>query len=967
MQHTPFSRISNLCFSVDGVNEIITESYVDVRNKEIMKGNLPMPDGIYDPHMGTTDYSWDCLTCGNKKAICPGHYGSMDLKYPVKSPLYRDELLKWLKIICYYCGNIVVTIKKNIPNNEILSFLVKNARAVKKCSVCDKKHLHVIKDKKKPAVFYRIDESNIKNIKLNQFYNHQIQEVLDRLSDESVIKLGKPLRSHPRKFILKTIRVPPNTIRPDIRRIGGARSSNPDSTSLLKTIKEINEALPEEIPPNEQIIKELDEMYFNLDMTYFAMIKGGGGGEVKFVTNTNKPPVAIAEHWAKKEGRIRMNLMGKRTNYMIRSVITGDSLIKIDEVGISQSHAMSIEIPETVSQKNIKRLSTYFYNGANRYPGCKRIIKKSDGYTYRIEHMDEKYILQEGDIIMRDMIDGDPVLLNRQPSLFFASIQGLKAVIMDSSDNIRLNPAVCNGFNADFDGDNMNIIIPQNIMARTEVNNISKAHRWFLSLKDQTPLAGAFYDCLIGLSEFTNSGVYFDKWHAMELFNNIYSDNTNFNFREKKYTNRELISRLLPEINLINKKPSMYKEQYHGLLKYNKDDINIIIKRGKLQSGILDKNTTGQNKKGSIFHIIAKEYGNEFALKTIYNFQQIIHNFLIYSGFTCGIHDINIPKESRLEIKNKISKMIIEAKENTDKLNRGKLIPPLGISLNDFYESEQMNILTSGDDFINPILSGIDLYNNGLTKLVLSGSKGKLLNYIAINGSIGSQTIDGKRFKRQAGWGRTSPYFTRYSTEPESNGYISMCYRSGIDSIVYPFIAAEGRHGQISNALKTRVTGYQNRISVKNVETTIVDNLRKSMKKNNIVQPLYADCGLDTSKMEKVKFLTVLCSMDELKNNFKTKLNDIEKKYRNKKIEQLLEEEFKQIINDRESYRTINLHLENFEPGNFIMENTFILPVNTARIIDDVYYNYSDMVNELKNDEKTLDPEYVINTVKKIM
>lgn len=446
---TYYSKIYDLAFYVLGTEENLIESNVNVTNKEVMKGDLPMVDGIYDAHLGSTSHEWNCATCGCRKTICPGHFGSIDLKYPVKSPMFRDELLKWLKIICYHCGEIVIPIKIKVKPAKRLSELVKNVRTVKTCMHCGQPHMQVGKDKKKPAVFYRTLEEGKTIIKKEEFFNHEIEQVLQKIKDNTVTYMGKPKRSHPRKFILRTIRVPPNTIRPDIRRIGGARSSNSDTTSLLKTIVEINDALPDEIPPIEQI-QELKDMYFNLDMTYFAMIKGGGGGDVKLVTNTNKPPVAIAEHFPKKAGRIRRNLMGKRVEYMIRSVITGDSRLKIYEVGIPLAHARNLEIPETVTKRNRDRLTTYFMNKTERYPGCKRIVKKSDGHLYRIELLNQNYQLQEGDIVHRDMINGDYICFNRQPSLLFSNIAGMRVVVMDVGDTLRINPAVCNYFNADF-------------------------------------------------------------------------------------------------------------------------------------------------------------------------------------------------------------------------------------------------------------------------------------------------------------------------------------------------------------------------------------------------------------------------------------------------------------------------------------------------------------------------------------
>jgi DNA-directed RNA polymerase beta' subunit len=226
----------------------------------------------------------------------------------------------------------------------------------------------------------------------------------------------------------------------------------------MKTIFEINQLLPEEIPEDSQITQPMRDAYTNLDTAYFSMIKGGGGGDVKLVTNTSKPPVAIAERFPKKTGRIRRTLMGKRTSYMVRSVITGDSRLKINEVGVPMIHARDLEIPERVTERNRERLTSYYNNGVKQYPGCKHIIKVSDGNTYRRDLIDESYKLQLGDTVMRDMITGDYLCFNRQPSLLFSNIAGMSVVVMEVGDTLRINPSVCSYFNADFDGDQIKFV-----------------------------------------------------------------------------------------------------------------------------------------------------------------------------------------------------------------------------------------------------------------------------------------------------------------------------------------------------------------------------------------------------------------------------------------------------------------------------------------------------------------------------
>ena len=962
-----YSKVYDLAFYVLSHEEILIDSNVNIINKEIMKADMPASEGLYDPRMGTTDFAWPCHTCGNRKSVCPGHFGSIDLKYPVKSPMFRDELLKWLKITCYNCGEPVVDLKMNVAPNKRLGELSKSVKSVTKCPYCEHPYLQVVKDKRRPFIFYRQSEEKKQIVIREEYYNHHIKRVLEMIRPDTVIRMGKPLRSHPRNFILNTIIAPPNTIRPDIKRIGGTHSSNSDTTSLMKTIVEINENLPDIIPPDEQLTQTLKDAYANLDVAYFSMVKGGGGGDIKMVTNTSKPPVALAERLPKKQGRFRRNLMGKRVSYMIRSVITGDSRLRVNEVGIPLIHAMDLEVPEVVTNANKTRLTQYFINASNRYPGCKHIIKKSDGGTYRIDIVGKDYNLQIGDIVMRDMITGDFICFNRQPSLLFSNIAGMRVVVMEVGDTLRINPAVCNFYNADFDGDQMNSIVPQNIQSRNECQTISKVSRWFISPQKHAPLVGAFQDGLIGISELTKDGIHFNKWHAMQLFGDITTNNINYDFKDKSYSNRQLVSRLLPTINVSGKIPSMYKEQYVNFIKYNPADIKVVIERGELKSGVIDKATSGQDVADSIFHVIANEYGNDVALETVFNLQQIVHRFFSYHGFTVGIADINISESAIAEIKRKLATMILNSRKITQRLNNGKLIAPLGTALNDFYENEQLNSLAPGDDFAFPILADINVNSNHMARLILSGSKGKLTNFVAINGSIGVQTINGKRFPAQAGWGRTSPYFVRYDTEPRANGFVSTSFREGVTSDVYSFMAGEARHGLISNALSTSITGYQNRISIKNLESILTDNLRKSTKGMNVIQPIYAECGLDPSKMEKVKFPTVMLSNAEFKDKFHTHVDKLDKKFTNKAgIQSMLDAEFKQLLDDREKFRNIHITLEDHNPREYVFTNSKQMPVNVHRIIEDVIYNYRDLVDSLDDNEKYLDPEYCIEIVKNL-
>lgn len=957
------SRVSALSFYVLGSNENETDANVMVKNKELFKSDLPISEGVYDAHMGSTDHMWRCETCGYTKTKCPGHAGGITLKYPVKSPLYRDTILKWLKVICFTCGNLVSDKVIKAAKPKILSEYVKVSRAITECTHCKAFHPNVIKDKYEQNTFYTEMPSGLFT-KKEELFNHEIKDILNRITDETVLKLGKSLGSHPKKYILDVIRVAPNTIRPDIRRVGGSRSNNSGITALTKNIVEINELLPDEIPPRENIDKNLRELYFNLNMAYYELIKGTpvSGNQVRMVTNTNKAPSSIASRIPKKEGRVRRNLMGRRVRYMMRSVITGDNMLRLNEIGVPISRAKSIQLPETVREYNYDRLNTYYMNRNTAYPGCSGVIMKSTGKMHHIDYLDEGYQLQMGDIVLRDMIDGDIIGFNRQPSLLFSSISSLKVRVLERGETLRHNVSVCNLFNSDFDGDAMNAIIARCIQSLNEMRRLSSVGNWMISYKDSAPMMGVFQDALIGMAEFTRSDIFLDKYHTMLCLSQIDSLKESYNVNKKEYQSREIIGMFLPKINYPKKKAKLYKQQYAPFFKYKPEDIEVEIQRGQLVSGILDKNTLGQGVMGSILHIINNEYGYEQALDAIYNIQQVACNFFYNRGFTAGLRDINISDKSTRDIKEKIAAMMLESKKITERLNKNKLIAPIGITLYEHYESEQLNALEPGDDFVEPILNDIDFDTNGIARLVFAGSKGKEANVIAINGAIGTQTIDGQRMAKNFGWGRTSPYFLRYDTSPTSMGYIQNSFREGITSDIFPFIASEARHGLINIALSTSITGHQNRLSIKNLESILVDNMYKSTKGQNMVQPLYVESGLDPRRTEKVKFKTIMLSNAEM-NVYKTKLSDLNSIYRNKNVQTALDAEYEQLLADRKLYRDIFFSVESGSMGGVLIGDTHQMPVNVYRIIEDVIYNFGDDIKKLPKSRQILDP---IKTITKV-
>ena len=965
----PYNAIYAVSYYIAGSQENQLDSSVRIENKELFHGDLPADGGVYDSRMGTTDKGWRCGACGLKKTQCPGHFGYIQLSYPVKNPMFRDYIVKFLKVICYRCGRLIVTKDIKVSKSKRL---MEYARIVtydkiNKCphTDCGQPHPNVVHDKTDPAVIYLERIAPDGSAQRIELFNHVIKDILSRITDETIEKIGWLQRTHPRNLILDTIRIMPNTARPYIKRqVGNRINSSDDITTLTKQIMEINQKLPKVIPELTDINKTLRDLYGSLDLTYYEMIKGSSTGEIHMTGSGGKAPKSIAQRLNKKEGRIRRNLLGKRTRYMMRAVLTCDPALEVDQVGVPISIARNMQIPEVVRPYNRARLEVFFRNKRDIYPGSTHVWKKNRQERYLVEKVDT---LEDGDVLYRDLIDGDIIAINRQPSLIFGSILGMRVVVLETGESLRINESACVPMNADFDGDQINGLVCQNVQSRIELDDLSELKKIFVSRQSHSAYFGCFQDSLIGTAKLTRSHIRINKWHAMMMFNNVLIKTIpDINFKKTNMSGRDLIGHFLPKINYPKRAPKMYKESYAPYVKYDPEEIAVEINRGELISGVLDKKSIGQTQPGTIFHIICNEYGARTALDTLHNFHQLVRNFLYWNSATIGIKDIILPDHATQMIHEKTRLIIKNDQELVEKAHRRELIAPIGTPLKQFFETEIMTRLSLGDDFIEPVFNNIDT-TQGMMEFVLTGSKGDENNAMSIYAALGQIKIGTNRMTKNFGYGRTSPYFLRGDQHPRANGFIDSSYREGMQSDIYSFVAAEARYNEIMKALSTSVAGSQGRTCTRNIESILVGNLYNCVKKDSIVQMLYADTGIDPAKVEMVKFLTPLISDKKLESEYKSKITDFDKIYNNKAVQDALAAEYDVICDDRKQFRKIAFRMHNGNIGKYgLISNERYMPINPYRIIEDVLYTYREELENLSANQKRFDPVRAIADVKQL-
>ncbi|ARA71948.1 DNA-directed RNA polymerase subunit A'' [Kaumoebavirus] len=518
-------------------------------------------------------------------------------------------------------------------------------------------------------------------------------------------------------------------------------------------------------------------------------------------------------------------------------------------------------------------------------------------------------------------------------------------------------------------------------LSQNEIATLATPANHLISYKDSKPAIGQVQDTIIGGFELTRSKQKFNKLHAMRMFGQtqVYPDfSASKKLFDKKetggedlYTGRELVSLLMTTTGTyINytKRPTFYKEQYAPYVAYDPQETMVEFKKGVMVRGCLDKATLAQEQNRSIHHVIHNEYGARRALDILHKMQKLIIAFNMNSGISIGIKDFILKDSSYEKINQAQSNLLYEASLNDEKLNKGELVPPIGQTVKDYYEKLQSEALKVGDSFTDALMTGLDPETNVMYKYTTTEARGKLANVQSAIVAMGQLKIAGRRIDEKLD-GRTLPYFTRFDANPASRGYIANAYINGLTLTEFMFHAMDARYALISKSLSTSITGYLNRLAVKNFESLIVNNLRASTKNQNLVQLLYAESGIDPRKLFSVKFPTIKISDKEFEEKFKNSS---------------LPEEFEQLKADRQTYRDTFMRVEMRNTNNFISDER-TMPVNIQAIIDNLVESTKDskkkepldakvaydqvkefcelipyvMMNEIQEKKRSKIPEYI--------
>jgi DNA-directed RNA polymerase I subunit RPA1 len=725
-------------------------------------------------------------------------------------------------------------------------------------------------------------------------------------------------------FLLRVLLVPPSRFRlpstrdDDVNSIPREHAQNFHYTYVLKANESVADArkarnplaLGKAVAELQQAVQEL------VDSEPTASMRRAPG---------------IRQQLEHKEGIFRMHLMGKRVNYAARSVISPDPFLDVNEVGVPLQFAMKLSFPELVASWNLTRLQQNVYRGPQRYPGA-NIIERGDGTRIQIPAGDSKRSgvlaetlfeaeeLPDGCVVptrvFRHLQNGDRVLFNRQPTLHRVGLMAHRVRVLGPTENaLRLHYANCGAYNADFDGDEMNMHVPQDWIAAAEAEYLLRIDFHYLSPTAGAPVRGLIQDHVLAAVLLTQRDRFFSWEEYSEL---IYAATARLWERKRGTEGTAPGSALGPFTVCADVPPAiLYPQQYWtgkqvlstvlGIVAHLADPENrhrklrmqsrakvssafwgqsaseesiVIIRDGELLQGVVDKAQIGAAPFGLV-HCVHALYGPEAACDLLSCLGRLLTIFLRRHGHSTGVEDLlllpsterirwEMLKETQITVGSRVLRRVLglpadgtvdleHALAEALRTERGR---ELELLLDMEMKKELASIASNVSEHCIPAGLRKPFPNNGFALMTASGAKGSQVNAAQISCLLGSTVLDGRRVPRSvAGW--TLPCFRPYESTALAGGFIASRFLTGLSPPEYFFHCMAGREGLTDTAVKTARSGYLQRCLVKALEgVTIAYDGTVRESDGSIIQFCYGEDGLDPCQalwlQHRAEFMAIL-------------------------------------------------------------------------------------------------------------
>ncbi len=860
-------KIGSISFSLLSPNEIRKMSATKVITADTYDDDgFPIAMGLMDPRLGVIEPGLRCKTCGLRvgKDKCPGHFGHIDLAMPVIHVGLVKSIRDCLRATCRECGRLLLTDKQKDEYltelkryreegrdpTYLLKQIIKDGVKSEKCPHCGREVGKIELDK--PTSL----RENGKKLSPSE-----IREWLERIPDNDLPLLDINKKSaRPEWMVLTVLPVPPVTVRPSVTLESGERSED-DLTHKLVDVIRINQRLQEnrDAGAPQLIVEDLWELLQYHITTY---LDNQTSGIPPARHRSGRPLKTLAQRLKGKEGRFRSNLSGKRVNFSARTVISPDPNLSINEIGVPMEIAKELTVPVKVTSYNIEWCRFLIKEKAksvlgldNFIPSVNYILRDNEGMKQRIkvternaEEVAEK--LEIGDTIERQLSNGDIALFNRQPSLHRMSMMAHRVKVVPYK-TFRFNLCVCPPYNADFDGDEMNLHLLQGEEAQAEAEILMKVQENILSPRFGGAIIGGIHDHISGCFLLTHQDkkiLYDDASHILGAIKyegkmkNIIEENG------KKYVSgKEIFSTLLPDdLNLEYRAKTCLNCETCTAPKCPYD-AHVIIKNGILKQGTIDENSIGAFK-GRVLDRIIRDHGMDAGRSFIDNVTRMGVAAITIFGFTTAIDDEDIPEEAKRQIQEGLEKAMKKISGLVKAYENEELESLPGRSLEETLEMEIMRVTGRARDLAGEIAGKHLGLNNSAVIMAKSGARGSMLNLSQMSGCVGQQAVRGERIHRGYQY-RTLPHFKKGDLGAFAKGFVASSYKIGLTPTEYFFHSMGGREGLVDTAVRTSRSGYMQRRLINALEDVKVENdgtVRHSG--GQIIQFKYGEDGIDPAR-----------------------------------------------------------------------------------------------------------------------
>ncbi|CAI4057347.1 hypothetical protein SKDZ_04G1010 [Saccharomyces kudriavzevii ZP591] len=962
----PLRTVKEVQFGLFSPEEVRAISVAKIRFPETMDETQTRAKigGLNDPRLGSIDRNLKCQTCQEGMNECPGHFGHIDLAKPVFHVGFIAKIKKLCECVCMHCGKLLLdehnelmrqalaikdskkrfaaiwtlcktkmVCETDVPSENDPTQLVSRGGCGNTQPTVRKDGLKLVGSWKKDRASGDADEPELRVLSTEEILN-----IFKHISVEDFTSLGfNEVFSRPEWMILTCLPVPPPPVRPSIS-FNESQRGEDDLTFKLADILKANISL-ETLEHNGAPHHAIEEAESLLQFHVATYMDNDIAGQPQALQKSGRPVKSIRARLKGKEGRIRGNLMGKRVDFSARTVISGDPNLELDQVGVPKSIAKTLTYPEVVTPYNIDRLTQLVRNGPNEHPGAKYVIRDSG------DRIDLRYSKRAGDIqlqygwkVERHIMDNDPVLFNRQPSLHKMSMMAHRVIVIPYS-TFRLNLSVTSPYNADFDGDEMNLHVPQSEETRAELSQLCAVPLQIVSPQSNKPCMGIVQDTLCGIRKLTLRDTFIELDQVLNMLYWVPDWDcvipTPAIIKPKPlWSGKQVLSAAIPS--------GIHLQRFdEGTTLLSPKDNGMLIIDGQIVFGVVEKKTVGSSN-GGLIHVVTREKGPQVCAKLFGNIQKVVNFWLLHNGFSTGIGDTIADGPTMREITETIAEAKKKVFDVTKEAQANLLTAKHGMTLRESFEDNVVRFLNEARDKAGR-LAEVNLKDlNNVKQMVMAGSKGSFINIAQMSACVGQQSVEGKRIA----FGfvdRTLPHFSKDDYSPESKGFVENSYLRGLTPQEFFFHAMGGREGLIDTAVKTAETGYIQRRLVKALEDIMVhyDNTTRNSL-GNVIQFIYGEDGMDAAHIEKQSLDTIGGSDKAFEKRYRIDLLHPEhildpsllesgsEILGDLKLQVLLDEEYKQLVKDRKFLREV------FVDG----EANWPMPVNIRRIIQNAQQTF---------------------------